>query len=61
MEKGVRGLQLTSLVFDDSSAAFNIPEGCKIHELFSEGNTLLCQPSLSAKEGNGAVERQDGT
>lgn len=47
MGKGVRGLQLTSLVFNVSSAVCNIPEEHKIHELFSEGNILLCLPSLN--------------
>lgn len=47
MGKGVKGLQLTPLVFDASSATFNIPEEHEIHELFSEGNTLLCLPSLN--------------
>lgn len=46
-EKGMRGLQLTSLVFDALPAVFNIPKEHKIHELFSKGNTLLCLPSLN--------------
>lgn len=47
MGKEVRGLQLTCPVFDASSAAFNVSEERKTHELFSEGNTLLCLPSLN--------------
>lgn len=47
MGKEARGLQLPPLVFHASSAVFNIPEEQKVHELFSEGNTLLCLPSLN--------------
>lgn len=43
----MKGLQLTSPVFDASSAVFNIPEEHEIHELFSEGGMLLCLPSLN--------------
>lgn len=34
-------------MFVASSAAFNIPEERKVHELFSEGDTFLCLPSLN--------------
>lgn len=44
---GKRGEGAAALVFEASSAVFNIPEEHKIHELFSEGHTFLHVPRLN--------------